>query len=555
MSKKSKAARAAAKAIKQGITGDKAAVRNLREAIEYNDIAALARSRKIARQAKDIFTDVPAPPFPIGDKGSPSIAMDEAYGNCVGQYNEWANGALLGMGYQGQGFLGYAFLSELAQRPEYRVISETIATEMTRKWIEFTSLDDDGGQDEGSQKKIKELSAEFDRLNVRAMFARATQQDGFLGRGHIYVDTGDTDNPDELKTPIGDGWDKASKAKIKKGSLQALRTVEATWCYPTNYNSINPLRDDWYRPNSWYVQGIEVHSSRLVTFVGREVPDMLKPSYSFGGMSLSQLCMPYVDNWLETRTSVNSIISAFSVFVLSTNMAATTQGAGQRMFARAAAFNEMRDNTGLMMIDKEQETFQNVSASLAGLEGLQAQAQEHMASVSRIPTVKLLGIQPAGLNADSEGVMRSFYDFIGSFQEHLFRDKIRRVMGLCMLNLWGSVDESIGFNFVPLWSMDEKGEAEVNKLKAETDTLMIADGVISPEEARMRIAHDPSSGHAGLDPTDVPDLLDEEAEGLQPKGSGKNTAVEEKAVDTTEKGDNAMDSVAALDRLFKAEAA
>jgi hypothetical protein len=45
---------------------------------------------------------------------------------------------------EGITFLGYAYLAELAQRPEYRMISETIATEMTRKWIEFTSTGAEG---------------------------------------------------------------------------------------------------------------------------------------------------------------------------------------------------------------------------------------------------------------------------------------------------------------------------------------------------------------------------------------------------------------------------
>ena len=40
---------------------------------------------------------------------------------------------------------------------------------------------------------------------------------------------------------------------------------------------------DWYKPSSWFVQGTEVHSTRLMTFIGREVPDLLKPAYSFGG--------------------------------------------------------------------------------------------------------------------------------------------------------------------------------------------------------------------------------------------------------------------------------
>ncbi|WP_163360700.1 anti-CBASS protein Acb1 family protein, partial [Klebsiella aerogenes] len=74
------------------------------------------------------------------------------------------------------------------------------------------------------------------------------------------------------------------------------------------YNTTNPLAADWYKPALWYVQGRPVHATRLLTFVGREVPDLLKPAYSFGGLSMSQMAKPYVDNWLRTRASVADLI-------------------------------------------------------------------------------------------------------------------------------------------------------------------------------------------------------------------------------------------------------
>jgi phage-related protein (TIGR01555 family) len=474
--------------------------------------AALAWARvKTPRAAvPNVFT-LPLHP-PSVAPGVAKMAMDDA----ITQTNAWANSfALQGFFSEGITFLGYAYLSELAQRPEYRVIAETIGTEMTRKWIRFKSNDTDDDKTE----KIQELENEFKRLNVRDLFCRAAQQDGFFGRAHIYVDTGATDDPAELRQSIGDGWDKLSQAKVGTAKpIIALRTIEALWCYPTEYNSNDPLKDNWYRPDFWIVQSKTVHSSRLLTFVGREVPDLLKPSYSFGGLSLSQMAKPYVDNWLQTRQSVNDIIRMFSVFLLMTNLGPDLQADGSDLEKRAALFNLMRDNRGLMMIDKETEDFKNVAVPLSGLDLLQAQAQEHMASVSHIPLVKLLGVQPAGLNASSEGELRSFYDYVHSFQEHLFRDKLQRLLGLVMLSLWGQTDDNIDFEFVDLWALDEKAEAEVEKTKAETDQILIDAGVISQEESRKRVASDPGSDYTSIEVEDVPELLEEELSGLMPKG-------------------------------------
>ncbi len=432
-----------------------------------------------------------------------------------GGVGAWAAASLATIGAEGVTFVGYPFLAELAQRPEYRVISEVIATEMTREWIKFTSKGDTD-----KTARISELEDEFRRLNVRDIFCRAITQDGFFGRAHIYIDTGDTDDPKELMTSIGNGWNDVSRIKMRKNTIKALRTVEAVWCYPTSYNSNNPLKADWYLPETWYVQQNLVHSSRLLTLIGREVPDLLKPTYSFGGISLSQLAKPYIDNWIETRQGVNDIINGFSIFALLTNLGESLQQDGDLLFQRADLFNNLRSNRGLMMLDKESEDFKNVSSPLSGLDQLQAQAQEHQCAVSRIPKVKLLGIDPAGLNASSEGEMRAFDDHVHSSQEHQIRPHLHCLLGHVMITLWGEPDPDIGFEFKPLRSLDEKEEAEVEKMRAETDQIYIDAGVISPAEARGRVAADTDSEYATIDVEDVPDLIEEEAAGLEPTRGG-----------------------------------
>lgn len=438
-----------------------------------------------------------------------------ALDSCQPDAMAWAASSMVNsLVEEGLAFLGYPLLSEMAQRPEYRTIVEKLARAMTRKWIKVKA--------KGKAKKddkIKRIVEAMERLKVREAFQEAAEHDGFFGRGHIFLDFGDTDDREELKKPIGDGRGDLSKAKIKKGSLRRLKTVEPVWCYPTGYNSSDPLHQDWFKPTSWWVQGKEVHASRLLTFVGREVPDLLKPSYSFGGLSMTQIAKPYVDNWLETRQSVNDIISAFSVFVLKTNLSESLMANdGEGLFRRADLFNRLRDNRGLMMIDKEQEEFANVSAPLSGLDKLQAQAQEHMASVSGIPIVELLGIQPAGLNASSEGEIRTFEAAVKAGQEKLFRPNLDVIFAIVQLSEFGEVDPDIIYEFIPLREMDEKQQAEINNIEANTDAVLVDAGILYPEEARRRIAEDPDTPYHGLDPDDVP--MPDLGEGTPDDGDG-----------------------------------
>jgi phage-related protein (TIGR01555 family) len=404
-------------------------------------------------------------------------------------------------------FKGYPYLAMLSQLPEYRKMSEVIAKEMTRKWIKLTSTGDDD-----KSEKLQLLEKALTKYKVKALFRKAAELDGFFGRGQIYIDvkkpSGEiaSTDADELKTPL-----LRAKAKITKDALVGFKIVEPVWTYPSAYNSDNPLANDYYKPTSWYVMGKTVHSSRMIMFCSREVPDLLKASYNFGGISLSQLAEPYVNNWLRTRDSVGDLVHSFSMSGIKTNIAdVLSGGGGEALFARAQLFNNMRDNRGLFLVDKDSEEFFQFNTPLSGLDALQAQAQEQMASVSSIPLVKLLGITPSGLNASADGEIRVFYDWIHSVQEAMFTDPLNLILEIIQLSEFGEVDADIGFEFNSLWQLSEDEQATVRKTDADTDAVLITAGVISPDDARERLISATDNYYHSLEAN--PEIDDEEVD-------------------------------------------
>jgi phage-related protein (TIGR01555 family) len=423
------------------------------------------------------------------------MAMDDAGLSPGAGLGTWATAGIWG---EGLFFPGYPYLAELTQRPEYRHIIETIAGQMTRRWIKLNAVGDTDKSD-----KINALEAAMKRFGLRDVFFRAFLHDGQFGMGVIFPSVCDPDDREELKLPL-----LVKKGKIGKGDLREFVNVEPTWMSPVNYNSTDPLRSDFFVPNVWYVMGKAVHATRLMIFVSRPVPDILKPAYNFGGLSMSQMVKPYVDNWLRTRQSVSDLLHSFSVFVLKTRMMAYLSDATQ-MAARLSAFILGRDNKGLMMIDKEAEELENVSVPLGTLDHLQAQAQEQMASVAQTPLVWLLGVTPTGLNATPDGEIRVFYDRVRDWQERSGA-QVTTALEILQLNEFGEIDPDIGYEFLPLWQLDDAGRAAVQKTQADTDSVLIADGVIAPEEARNRLAADAEGPYHGLEgpPPDPPEDLD-----------------------------------------------
>lgn len=437
------------------------------------------------------------PPEVLGIPPAEKIAMDDAMS---GVY-EYAS-QLFGCH---ESFPGYPILAQLTQIAEYRMLSEKTANAMVRKWIKLHSKGD-GDKTE----KIAAIEDEMTRLNVREIFGECAKLDGFFGRAQIFVDMGEVDGAG-LETPL------FKDASIVTGKLRKLKVVEPMFTYPNVYNSDNPLADDYYKPKSWFVMGQKVHASRLLTFVGRPVPVILKPAYNFGGMSMTQLARPYVENWLKTRTSVNRLISNYSTSGIKTDMSTVLAGdSGDDLLERAQLYSEVRDNQGLMLIDMANEDFFQFNVPLSGLDKLQAQAQEHMAAVASMPLPVLTGITPSGLNASAEGDIRIFYDHVHDMQCSLFKDNLQEVFELVQLSKFGAIDPDIGFEFESLWEQDA-GELAVNrKSDAEAAQILVDIGAVDAVEVRQKLASDEHSGYNGIDINKVPERPEEDDETARP---------------------------------------
>lgn len=393
-----------------------------------------------------------------------------------------------------QPFPGYPYLANLATRAEYRAFASTMSTEMTREWITF------GTVDKTENPRIAELTAAMEKFKVREALRAAVEHDALFGRGQIAISLrGDEDS---LKLPLV-----ISKHTIPLGSLRAFTPIEAVWTTPAAYNAIDPTAPDFYKPRAWFMLGKEVHASRLLTVTTRPLPDILKPAYNFSGMSLSQLAEPYVENWLRTRQSVSDLINNFSITGLATSMDQVLQGNddGVDVFKRAELFTRTRSNQGVMLLDKDREEIVQVNTPLSGLHELQAQAQEHMCSVSRIPAMILTGISPSGLNASSDGEIRAFYDWISAQQEACWSSPLDTMLKVLQLSLWGEIDSSITWHWNPLWQLNELELADIRLKQAQAADMYVNMGVLSPEDVRTRLARDAESGWEGIDVSALPE--------------------------------------------------
>lgn len=451
-------------------------------------MAKAKKEMKIAYNAlereKVAFDASPCQSLGYGNSGLREI-QDAALSRC-GVYN------MIGDLYGYHQFLGYGVLSGLSQNGIIRAGVELRADEMTRRWIEYNY----NGESMSDDEAAAEIEAEMTRFKIQRLFRDAAQMCGFYGGCLAYIDVGDISGED-LKLPLGMDAD-----TFKKGALKGFKLIEPVYIAPGRYSCFNPIDKDYFVPQSWLINGREVHASRFLYFSEDRPPTLLLPAYNFFGIPLSQIVVENVKQFTECSAAASRLLQKFSCTVFATDMQELLTGRdGGNIRRRVQYFAQNRDNDGVMTIDKEAEAIMDVSTPIGGVTDIVRQQMEIVAALFGEPAVKLWGQSLSGLNAAAgqEAGMKSHYDHIHAIQERILREPLEYALKLLQLNSKGAVDDALSFEFIPLSDEDKDLKARCNKTTADAYATLIDRGVITNMEARMALANDPESGFANID--------------------------------------------------------
>lgn len=390
----------------------------------------------------------------------------------------------MSIGSEYSGFRGYPILATMSQQVEYANMHTVMADEMTRNWIEVKSTEE-------GDEFIDLMEDVLEKYDVKRLIHEAVKQDSMFGVAHIYIDVGANQDDIELGTPLF-----LDHRKISKGSLKGLRVVDPTWIYPAMYNTRWPLAPDFYKPQAWFVMGQAVHESRFIDIISRPVPDILKPSYNFGGLSLTQLMEDYVCDWREAKKNVIKILKTLRMRALKTDMDARLAEPGQ-FDKRIKLFTQLQDNQGLWALDT-QEDLLHQQTSLSELSNLLSNYQDQMCIPARITNLKLLGNAPAGLNASGEGELETWHETISGMQERDIRRALENIFKIIQLSEFGELKPNIYFEFRPLDEVSDEDRANTNKTRVDT-IVAASDGMlVSSEEARDALKSIEGAGFENL---------------------------------------------------------
>jgi len=397
--------------------------------------------------------------------------------------------------YASQGFIGYQTCAILAQNWLIEKCCEMPARDAVRNWYDITIND-------GTEVEPKVLDM-MKRMDKRMKLKQNCVE--FEKFGRVFGV--------RVALPIIEvGDDKAKQAyyeapynpdSITAGMYKGISQIDPYWIFPelVGDSAMNPASQNFYEPTFWRVGSLRIHKSHLIVMRRGSVPDILKPSYLYGGIPLPQQIAERVYAAERTANEAPMLAMTKRTNTLYTDMEKAV--ADQRTFeGKLKVWASFRDNYGVLALG-EGEKLEQHDTSLTDLDAVIMTNYQLVAAIANVPATKLMGTSPKGFNATGDFESRSYHEELETIQECDMTPLIERHHELLIRSFiaprFGIPVFETTLSWNPPDSPTAKEMAEVNSLVANTAKAYSDIGAIDGIDVRQKLTADKEAGYNFLD--------------------------------------------------------
>lgn len=392
------------------------------------------------------------------------------------------------MWFSSQGFIGHQACAMIAQHWLVDKACTMPGKDAARKGWELT-INDGTEVDPETIDKIREYDIEYRVKHNLVEFEKMGRVFGI----RIAMFKIESTDPLYYEKPYNpDG--------IQPNSYRGISQIDPYWVTPILDDAAvsDPSAINFYEPTYWFISGKKVHRSHLIIMRTSEVPDILKPSYLYGGIPLTQRIYERVYAAERTANEAPQLALTKRTNIYKTDAAAAiaNQAKVEQRLQQQAYY---RDNYAVQLIDKEKDDVVQLDTALADLDTAIMTQYQLVASVANVPATKLLGTTPKGFNSTGEYEETNYREELESIQEHDFTPLLQRHYEILIRSHIAPKNPfAVKVVWVPIDSLTEAEQADINLKKAQTDQTLQATGAIDGTDIRERIISDPTSGYNGI---------------------------------------------------------
>jgi len=363
---------------------------------------------------------------------------------------------------------------------------------------------DYGDAEEAIRNKLEELEwtdRATDALKWTRLFGGALAV--------LIVDDGEED----LRKPLN--WKRVRSIDEIRVFERPVVSCDSTTIYRDDCTSPFGV-PEYYTVSSKY-GCFRVHWTRCMRFRNGKVSELSTnqiyrdwgiPEYTRVNRALRETVTSHTD---ATKLLERSVQAVYKMKNLA-NLLATDKGEDM-VIKRLAVIDEARGILNSIAIDNEGEDYDFKNATMAGTNEVLESTCAMLSAVTDIPQTILFGRSPSGMNSTGQSDFENYYNMVERFQNANLMNNTKTLLDLVLIELKrkGKIEgeaKRFPIKFVPLWSLSEVEQANLEAVKAQTSATLA--GVASTYVDMQAL--DPSEVRRALaksEEWDIQDVIDE----------------------------------------------
>ena len=234
-----------------------------------------------------------------------------------------------------------------------------------------------------------------------------------------------------------------------------------------------------------------VHHSRVIRFIGRELPWLEQITELYWGESEIEAIYNEIVKHDNVAANIAALTFRANINYMETEgldqlLGSANADIQRRFWNVMAAQSMMESNFGTRVINKG-DAIHNTQYTFTGLPEVYDRMMMDVAGAARTPVTKLFGRSPAGLNATGESDMQNYYDYIDGLRENEFRQVIERLLPVMALSAWGMIPDDLDIDFPPMWTPDAKEIAEIAERKTNAVLAVYQNDLVDAATAQQEL--------------------------------------------------------------------
>jgi phage-related protein (TIGR01555 family) len=263
---------------------------------------------------------------------------------------------------------------------------------------------------------------------------------------------------------------------------------------------------EYYRVITSGGKNFKVHSSRVVRFIGKDLPVWEKQVENNWGISEVEVMFDELKKRDNTSWNIASLIFRANIVAIKSKdlasmlsgLGAPSGGAGNaqmRLFTALQAQTQLMSNQGMMVLPEE-GGLEEHQYSFGGVADVYEAFREDICGATGIPYSRMFGRTPGGLSTTNEGEEHIYYESIAAKQQRELDPQATKLFPVIAMSTWGEVPDDFEWRWNPVGSLSDKDKAELATATSASVASIYNIGVISPKKVLQELKQ--QSGITGL---------------------------------------------------------